>query len=311
MTCMEPKKLALIRIGQILKEYSDFNHPLKQEDIAQRLSDEYGIVLERKAISRNISLLREAGADIITNKKGSYLASREFDDTELRLLIDGVLCSKYIPVGQTAEMIDQLCRLSNVYFRSHMHHVYSVNDWGKTDNQAVFYNIELIDEAIESKKQIHYTYNKYGMDGKLHKSSEQFVTPYLLCLHNQRYYLLAYSPYWENMVCHRLDHMTDMTLTDEPGMPLRSVPGYENGINYKAISMAMPYMYTDPPQAVEFLADASIVDQIVDWFGKNARITKYGGDDTKVRVKLKVSILAMEHWAMQYLTHVEILSLSL
>ena len=123
MAGMEPKKLALIRIGQILKEYSDFDHPLKQDEIAQRLLDDYGIALERKAISRNISMLKEAGADIVTNKKGSYLASREFDDTELRLLIDGVLCSKYIPVGQTAEMIDQLCRLSNVYFRSHVHHV--------------------------------------------------------------------------------------------------------------------------------------------------------------------------------------------
>ncbi len=61
MESFEPKKLALIRIWQILKDYSDFDHPLTQEDIAVKLQNEYGIILERKAISRNISLLKEAG----------------------------------------------------------------------------------------------------------------------------------------------------------------------------------------------------------------------------------------------------------
>ena len=64
MDSFEPKKLALIRIWQILKDYSDYNHPLTQEEISKRLENEYGIFIERKAISRNISLLKEAGAEI-------------------------------------------------------------------------------------------------------------------------------------------------------------------------------------------------------------------------------------------------------
>ena len=61
MESFEPKKLALIRIWQILKEYSDYDHPLTQDDVARHLESDYGIVIERKAISRNISLLKEAG----------------------------------------------------------------------------------------------------------------------------------------------------------------------------------------------------------------------------------------------------------
>ena len=64
MSGFEPKKLALLRIWQILKEYSDYNHPLTQEDIATYLERDYGIVIERKAISRNLSLLKEAGVEI-------------------------------------------------------------------------------------------------------------------------------------------------------------------------------------------------------------------------------------------------------
>ena len=60
MESLEPKKLALLRIWQILKQYSDCDHPLTQETIAHYLDHDYGIVMERKAIGRNLSLLKPA-----------------------------------------------------------------------------------------------------------------------------------------------------------------------------------------------------------------------------------------------------------
>jgi predicted DNA-binding transcriptional regulator YafY len=307
MESFEPKKLALIRIWQILKEYSDFDHPLTQEEIAGRLEKDYGIVIERKAIGRNLSLLKEAGFDIESRRAGSYLGSREFEDSELHMLIDGILSSRHITAKHSKDLIERLCGLSNRYFRAHVKNIHSVNDWSKTDNQALFYNIELIDTAIEEGRQIHYIYNKYGVDKKLHKSSQQYVSPYLMILHNQHYYLMAYSDYWGNIVFHRLDRITDMTVTDSAAKPLRSVPGFETGINYRELSSAMPYMYTDRPERVEFIADVSVIDQIIDWFGREVEFTKTD-DETKVRVSLKASPNAMKHWAMQYIDFVEITS---
>ncbi|MBR3640580.1 MAG: WYL domain-containing transcriptional regulator [Oscillibacter sp.] len=305
MDGMESKKLALIRIWQILKEYSDYDHPLTQAEIAEKLGKEYGIVIERKAIGRNLSLLEEAGVEIEQRRAGCYLAEREFEDSELHMLIDGVLSSKHITARHSKDLIERLCALSNRYFRASVKHIHSVNDWSKTDNQALFYNIELVDAAIGRKKQLHYDYNKYGVDKKLHKTSQQYVSPYLMVLHNQRYYLMAYSEYWGNMVFHRLDRITNMTVTDKAATPIKSVPGYENGIDFKDISSTMPYMYTDKPERVEFTADAAIMDQIVDWFGTDIRVEKTD-DEAKVKISLKTSPNAMEHWAMQYLGHVEI-----
>ena len=305
MESFEPKKLALIRIWQILKDYSDFDHPLTQEDIAVKLQNEYGIILERKAISRNISLLKEAGIDIESRRAGSYLECRDFEDSELHMLIDGVLSSKYITAKHSKDIINRLCGLSNKYFRSNVKHIHSVNDWYKTDNQALFYNIELIDTAIEEGKQVHYDYNKYGTDKKLHKSSHQYVTPYLMVLHNQRYYLMAYSEYWGNMVFHRLDRITNMIVVDKKGTPIRNVPGYESGINYKELSSTMPYMYTDRPEHIDFIADIGIIDQIIDWFGSDIRIVN-ADEEGKAKVSVKASPKAMVHWAMQYMDHVEI-----
>lgn len=307
MAGLEPKKLALLRIWQILLKHSDYDHPMTQEDIIKYLSNDYGIEMERKAVGKNIADLRDAGIEIGSCRAGSYIESREFEDSELRLLIDAVLQSKYITARHSKDLIEKLCGLSNKYFRSHIKNVYSVNDWSKTENQALFYNIDVIDEAIASGKQVQYEYNKYGTDAKLHKTSFQRISPYQLILHNQRYYLMGYSAYWDNMAFHRLDRMTNMKVCDRPATPISEVKGYEGGMDFKQIVSTMPYMYNDTPERVEFVADEYIVDQIFDWFGLDTKMTPLPNAEGKVKVELLVSPLAMEHWAMQYLNYVEII----
>ena len=181
----EAKKLLIVRIMQILEYYSDVNHPLTQEDIINKLYKDYGIEAERKAIGRNIALLQDmferesmnktATAIVIETgkRKGTFLDKRLFEDSELRLLIDGVLASKHI---------------SEKHFKSNVKHVCSVKDWDKTENMALFRNIEIIDEAIEKCRQITFDYNKYGADKELHKTSSHTASPYQLVLHNQHYY---------------------------------------------------------------------------------------------------------------------------
>lgn len=311
MNSLEPKKLAIIRILQILHKHSDADHPLTQDEIATYLLNDYGIELERKAIGKNITILRDyfcsdkdVDIDIVSDKHGSYMLSRPFEDSELRMLIDGVLASRHITANHSKKLIEKLCNLSNTYFRSHVKNIYSVNDWSKTDNAALFLNIDIIDGAIEEGKKVAFVYNKYGEDKKLHKSSDNIASPYQLILHNQRYYLMACNERWGNMTYYRLDRITDMRPLDEPATPLRSVEGYESGINYKEIATSLPYMFTDKPEQVEFLCDGWVLDHVVDWFGDNARISRQG---ERYKVSVRVSPMAMEYWAMQYLNAVEVI----
>ncbi len=306
MESLEPKKLALIRVLQIFQKYSDRGHPLKQEDVARYLDSDYGIFIERKAVGRNIALLKEAGFAIESGRAGSYLAERDFTDGELRILIDGVLSSKYIAAGFSKELIAKLCSLSSRYFRSHVKHIYSVGDWGKTENFELFRSIGIVDEAIEQKKQIVFVYNRYGADKKLHRTTEHRASPYQLILHNQRYYLMALNERWKNITYYRMDRITDMALTDDKLTPFTSLEGNENGIDYREIATALPYMYTDKPERVEFTAAEEIVDQIIDWFGTDIRIVKESSG--RIKVFLKVSPMAMEHWAMQYAGYVTVTS---
>ncbi len=308
---IESKKLALLRILHILEYYTDEEHPLTHERLAEYLEKDYGISLERKAIARHISLLKEAydypnaPLALVSTREGTYIEQRTFEDSELKMLIDGVLSSKYITANHSKRLIEKLCSLSNKYFRSHVKNVYSVNDWSKTDNYDVFYNVELIDEAIEKGKRIAFDYNKYGADKQMRKSSSHSVSPYQLILHNQRYYLMAYHEKFLEVRYYRLDHITNMRIEDLPVTPVRSVKGYENGIDYKRLSSALPYMFSDKIERVEFYVDERLIDQVIDWFGKEVDIRKEGD---RYEASLFVSLQAMEYWAMQYLNGVEIIS---
>ena len=97
-----------------------------------------------------------------------------------------------------------------------------------------------------------------------------------------------------------------MKLTEERATDLQTIPGYKDGIDYKKLSSAMPYMYSDEPERIDFVADAGIVDQIIDWFGNDIRITKSSDNENQVKVSVVASPNAMEHWAMQYASYIEV-----
>lgn len=314
----EAKKLLIIRIMQILEYYSDANHPLKQEDIIKLLEDDYDIKPDRKAVGRNIRLLqdmfeKESATKTVTaieietdRRKGTFLGKRLFEDSELRLLIDGVLASKHISEKYTKDLIEKLCSLSNKYFKSNVKHVYSIKDWDKTENKALFYNIDVIDEAIEQGRQIIFDYNMYGVDKKLNRTSTQTASPYQLILHNQHYYLMFLNEKYKTIGHYRVDKITNINITEAPVTPLRSIKGYESGIDYKKYSCALPYIFNDEITSITFECPKWVVDQVVDWFGKNIVVNQIAEKTCSVTVYS--SLRAMEYWAMQYLKYVEIKS---
>ena len=64
MDSMQPKKLLIINILDILKKYTDEDHRLSQKEIAEILETEYDMKADRKAIKRNLMNLIEFGYEI-------------------------------------------------------------------------------------------------------------------------------------------------------------------------------------------------------------------------------------------------------
>ncbi len=298
MDNLEPKKLALLRILQILEDETDKEHPYTQAQIIKRLSEKYDITVERKAVGRNLSLLKEAGFGIENTKAGSFFDDRTFEQSELRLLVDSILCSRYINKKHSEDLIEKIVALGGKNFKSHVKHIYSVGKWSKSDNIEFFYNIEIADEAIETAKQITFHYNKFDETARLKKTYCQIVSPYQMILHNQRYYLMAYNEYWKNMAFYRMDKITDVEILDKPQTPIRSVPGYKNGIDYKDLAISRPYLYADKAEKIVVACDKALMDDVVDWFGNGVSVRK--GNEGQIVVTLYASKDAMLYWALQY-----------
>ena len=302
---VEAKKTLIMRIYQTLENYSDEEHPLKQQDIIDILNRDFDIVCERKAVGRNISYLKEMGYDIESDARGSYLASRHFEHAELRLLIDSVLSSRHVNQTHSKQLIDKLIELGGRNFKSHVKHVYSVKDWEKTQNRDFFLNVEIADEAIEQGKKIAFEYNRTGLDGKLHATGTHTASPYQMLLHNQRYYLMLRDDKYDTVSYDRLDKITNMRVLDEPALPLNENDGFKRGINYNEIATGMPYMFSDKPQLVTLKCKDFMTDELSDWFGASFEARK--AEDGYFEATLKASPRAMLYWVLQYNDKVEVL----
>lgn len=101
------KKMLNMLILEILRVYTDEDHALSQQDIIKLLEKNYGMSCDRRSVKNNILCLKELGYEI-SMEHGYRLLSREFDEADLRILIDSVLFSRAISTKQAQSMIDKM-----------------------------------------------------------------------------------------------------------------------------------------------------------------------------------------------------------
>lgn len=322
---IQPKKMLIMNILDILKKYSDADHRLTQKDIVELLEKRYGMPADRKAVKRNLSYLQTCGypleceeferagasGEVETVCTNWYL-QRDFTDEELRLLIDGVLSSKYIPKTQCSELIKKLSSLSNDYFLPKVKHVCSLPEC-EGRNRQLFYTIGVLDDAIERGKKVRFNYLTYGVDkkrrprtGKDGKPVEYLVNPYQMAVTNGRYYLIGNNDAHANVAHFRVDRITEIKETDMPRKPETEIEGMKNGFDLARHMAEHIYMFSgeDVPVTVRVFKDS--IDEIVDWFGTDFTVTGEAGDTVDVNVKINRS--AAKYWAMQYALVAEIIS---
>lgn len=300
------KKMLNMLILDILKEYSDNEHRLLQQDIIDLLKSNYGMQCERRAVSKNIDSLREMGYDI-AYEKGYYLKTREFTDAELRLLIDGVFTSGAITDKEAHQLANKLEKYSNKYFKSHISHIHSTSSGKNAENQEVMDSIAAIDNAISKGKKISFSYLQYGIDFKLHPKRNQkyIVSPYQMVNNKGKYYLIGNYDEYDNVSHYRLDRITDVEILKENRKPMKSVKGLEKGFNISEYISEHFYMFSGESEHFMLRTNENMMDALVDGFGKDFRV-EFGEEDDII-VRLKCNPTAFFHWAMQYGGSIEVL----
>ena len=300
------KKMLNMLILDILREYSDSEHRLLQQDIIDLLKSNYGMDCERRAVKNNIVCLQEMGYDIVA-KQGYYLNTRDFTDAELRLLIDSIFTSGAISDKAAHSLVKKLERYSNKYFKAHVSHIHSTSSGKNTDNPMVMDSIAIIDEAISKGRQISFSYLQYGIDFKLHpkRSRKYIVSPYQMISNRGKYYLIANTKEYENLSHFRLDRITNVEILKDKNKPIKSIQGYESGLNLKDYLAEHFYMYSGESIHIKLKAHENLMDNLVDSFGKDFRVVPEGEDE--IIASLKCNPDTFFYWAMQYGLNIEVL----
>jgi len=301
------RKLYILYLLKILEEYTDSEHLLTQKEIAEIMERDFGVACERKAITRNLGNLQDMGYDVVhVEKKGYYLGTRAFEDSELRLLIDSVLASRHVPADQAKQLIDKLISQSNKYFRRQVRHVHNIERMEHGEDNKIFHNIEQISRAIDEKKKVSFYYNKFGADKKLHHTtkSKQIVNPYQIVIANGKYYLIGNVDKYSNVTHFRMEKITEPEILDEYVKPQQEVDELKNGLDLPTHMAEHLYMFSGKSSWITLKVEKWGINDVIDWLGRDIHITE---NDDHYIVRFKANEQSIGYWAMQFGGSVEVL----
>lgn len=219
------QKLKLLFLYQILLQKTDEDHKISMEEILQALA-RCGVEAERKSIYSDIATLQDFGLDIMLQRGpggGYYVASRDFELPELKLLVDAIQCSRFITQKKSDELIHKIESLtSEPQARILQRQVY-IADRIKTMNESIYYNIDALHSAISAGVQITFQYFEWSLnfDAKdkiqkryRHNGARYQVSPWALTWDDENYYMIAYEPISNSIRHYRVDKMEHIALTE-------------------------------------------------------------------------------------------------
>lgn len=299
------QKLKLLYLLKILEEKTDNEHSITVPEIIKEL-EKYEIHAERKSVYDDIETLRKYGKDIICRKTKTfdyYLGSRDFELVELKLLADSVASSKFITEKKSRELIKKIGSLSSNYEASQLSRNIYVAGRVKTANEQIYYNVDKIHQAIDSKKQISFKYIMYTIEKKTiykNNSLRYVVSPYALLWQDENYYLISYYDKYKDVTHFRVDKMEEIEV-------LELNTNDEITINVAQYTEKVFGMFGGKLEKVKILFDNAIVGVVIDRFGKDIIIYKHDENTFVANLEIELSPPFLG-WLFQFGDKVKILS---
>ena len=283
------QKLKLLYIIRMLEEHTDESHPMSTAEIIERL-EANGIHSERKSIYDDIAKLIEFGYDIIQMHSrlggGYYLASREFELAELKLLVDAVQSSRFITTKKSRELIKKLEGKASKHDAGKLQRQVYVAGRVKTENESIYYNIDNIHRAIQENKQIRFAYMNWNLHKQLAPVGDiRQVSPWSLVWQDENYYLVAYDGKDSKIKHYRVDKMGKVELTESKRIGLEELQE-EDLAKYTNRTFGM---YSGDETTVSIQFPERLVGVVLDRFGKDTDVRPVGNGMVRMRANVAVS----------------------
>ena len=296
MPKQEGQKSKLVTLLRILEQRTNENHRLNVPQLVQLLENQ-GILAERKSIYSDIDTLRSLGYDIQLQRGrggGYWMASRAFELSELKLLVDAVQSSSVISARTSKRIIHKLEALCSDYEGTQLQRQVYVDGRPKTDSQTLLYSIDALHTAINRGCLVQFRYKG--------SSAVRTVSPWQLAWENGCYYLIAYQDEKAPPVRHyRVDRMTDLTVLDSPRSPLPR--DFDLGRYVRKIFD----MYGGASVTVRLRLHRSLINPAMDRFGSDAHIRPDGPDHVALTAPVEAGP-TFYGWLFQFGDKAELLS---
>ena len=222
MARSERQKLKLLYIMDYLLQSSDAEHPASLKELLAYLA-ERGVSAERKSVYDDIEALRLYGLDVERAGQGSrsgyYVASRDFELAELKLLVDSVQSSKFITERKTRALIKKIEKLAGRRDARSLQRQVFVSNRIKTMNESIYYNVDAVHAGITENRKLRFRYFEYTVAKKRRfrrAGAYYLVSPYALTWDNENYYLIGYDDRHAEIRHYRVDRMSDIATVNEP-----------------------------------------------------------------------------------------------
>ena len=285
------QKLKLLYLQKILLENTDEEHTISMDRILTLLANK-GIDAERKSIYSDIEELNNFGMDILCKKGkngGYYVASREFEFSQIRLLVDIVQSAKFITEKKSNELIKKLETLVSSHEAYKLQAEVYVANRVKTDNETIYYLVHDISEAMNQNRKITFKYLEWSLDKQLVPKKDGAlykVSPWMLSWDDENYYLVAFDDEAQKIKHYRIDKMKSVTVIDE------SREGKPEKIDVAVYSKKVFGMYGGEEERVTLECDNSMIGIIMDRFGSEVIIRKKDGSfEATVNVMISPQLL--------------------
>ena len=299
------QKLKIFYILDYLQKNSHQEHPVRAAELQDMLSQQHNIACERKTIYSDIAALQDYGVDIVSlpgKGGGYYIASRNFELPELKLLIDAVLSSKFLTEKKSRELIEKLCSQCSVYDARLMRRDVLVSGRVKSMNETIYYNVDAIQDAIAENRQIRFRYFDFDLNReRKYRDREYLASPYGLCQDNENCYLLAHSPR-HGATSYRVDRMSDIQILEEPRIPCPELTG--KALNQYANRLFQ--MYSGETADVKLRFHRSLVNVVIDRFGRDILLIPDGEEHFVFTVNVAVSPMFLS-WVIGFGSKAKIL----
>ncbi len=274
MAAGDNQKLKMLYLVKILSEETDDSHALTLQEIVSRL-EAYGVNADRKTLYKDFVELENYGYEILREQIGRtvtyHLGARKFELPELKLLVDAVQSSKFITEKKSRQLIKKLESMASIHEAKHLHRQVLISGRIKAMNESIYYNVDMLHEAINADRQIRFQYFQWNVSRKqeLRRNGEWYhISPWCLMWDDENYYLVAYDSRDHKIKHYRVDKIIRLSITDVPREGKQEFREFDAA----RYTRSLFGMYGGEPITVSLEGRNQLVGALIDRFGKDITI---------------------------------------